>query len=95
MEAASLVTWTGVGVAIVAVLMWAARRYAAKHPLEEPMIVTDPVCRMTFDVAQAVAKVEYAGKTYHFCSEACHKRFAAEPGKYAGVAGQESSGHHH
>ena len=95
METASLVTWLGVGVAIVAVLMWATRRYAAKHPPEELMKVTDPVCGMIVDPDQAVAKVEYAGKTYHFCSEACHKRFAAEPAKYAGRASQESSGHHH
>ena len=95
MDQASLVTWLGIGVAIVAVLMWAARRYAAKHPQEALMKVTDPVCGMTLRLEQAVATVEHAGTTYHFCSEACHKRFVAEPAKYAGRASQESSGHHH
>lgn len=58
------------------------------------MKVTDPVCGMTIDADQAVAKVEHAGKTYHFCSEACHKRFVAEPGKYASRVSQRSGGHH-
>ena len=95
LQAASLISWLGIGVAIIASLMWAARRYATRHPKEPPMKVTDPVCGMTLDAEQAVAKVEHAGKTYHFCSEACHKRFVAEPGKYASRASGESGGHHH
>lgn len=55
---------------------------------------TDPVCGMTLDADQVVAKVEHAGKTYHFCSEACRKRFTAEPGTYVSRASQESGGHH-
>lgn len=44
----------------------------------------DPVCKMAVDPAKAVAKVEYAGQTYYFCSDACHKTFTAEPQQYAG-----------
>jgi|GEM_PF-3095309 YHS domain-containing protein len=94
METASLVTWLGVGVAIIAVLLWATRRYAEKHPPDEPMRVTDPVCGMSFDADKAVAKIARAGKTYHFCSEACHKRFAADPGRYAGRGPSQEQGAH-
>lgn len=42
----------------------------------------DPVCGM--EVALASARSErYAGRTYHFCSKACHERFASEPKRYA------------
>ena len=59
------------------------------------MKVTDPVCGMTLAADQAAAKVEHEEKTYQFCSEACHKQFLAEPGKYVSRAPQESSGHGH
>lgn len=47
------------------------------------MKVTDPVCGMTLPQEKAVAKVEYQGRTYYFCSEACRKQFEAEPERYA------------
>jgi YHS domain-containing protein/uncharacterized membrane protein YraQ (UPF0718 family) len=40
--------------------------------------VTDPVCGMTIDPATAVARHDYAGQTFHFCSTGCHDRFAAD-----------------
>lgn len=94
-QEAAISPWWLVAAGFIAVVWWATRRYATRHPKEPPMQVTDPVCGMTFDAEKAVAKVEHAGKTYHFCSEACHKRFATEPGKYASRASQESGGHHH
>ena len=36
--------------------------------------VNDPVCGMEIDSAAAAASEEYEGKTYYFCSEACHQR---------------------
>ena len=45
--------------------------------------VNDPVCGMEIDSAAAAASEEYEGKTYYFCSEACHQRFVAEPEQYA------------
>ena len=47
------------------------------------MKVTDPVCGMQFNEEKAVAKVEYQGKTYYFCTEACRKQFDEEPARYA------------
>ena len=46
----------------------------------------DPVCKMNVEPAKAVAKADYAGQMYYFCSEACHKAFTGEPQKYAGNA---------
>jgi YHS domain-containing protein len=45
--------------------------------------VKDPVCGMEIDSAAAAASEEYEGKTYYFCSEACHQRFVAAPEQYA------------
>ena len=45
--------------------------------------VEDPVCGMHIDSAAAAASEEYEGKTYYFCSEACHQRFAATPEQFA------------
>lgn len=90
-QEAAISAWWVVAAGFIGWLLWAARRYATRHPKEAPMKVTDPVCGMTIDADQAVAKVEHGGKTYHFCSEACHKRFVAEPAKYAS---REAGGHH-
>ena len=51
--------------------------------------VTDPVCGMSVDTEKAAAKAEHGGETYYFCSEACRKKFAAEPGRYAREPGPE------
>jgi Cu+-exporting ATPase len=45
--------------------------------------VTDPVCGMTIDPADAAARTDFDGVTYHFCSTHCHDTFTAEPAKYA------------
>jgi len=47
-----------------------------------PMKVTDPVCGMTFDGKKAVATVEYQGRTYYFCAQACRKQFEEDPARY-------------
>ncbi len=44
--------------------------------------VKDPVCGMDIAPDNATATGEYQGKTYHFCSTACHDKFKAEPQKY-------------
>jgi len=54
-----------------------------KEHKEEPMAtVTDPVCGMEIDPATAAASQEHEGKTYYFCSKACHQRFVAAPEQY-------------
>jgi len=47
------------------------------------MQTTDPVCSMPVEVEKAAAKMEYQGKTYYFCTEACETRFEADPKRYA------------
>jgi Cu+-exporting ATPase len=49
-------------------------------------MVKDPVCQKDIDPSEAAAKVEYRGKTYYFCSTACHKAFKADPAKYLRVS---------
>ncbi len=46
-------------------------------------MATDPVCKMKVEPAQAAAQVDYLGQVYYFCSDTCHKKFIAEPQKYA------------
>lgn len=55
----------------------------------------DPVCKMNLEPAKAAVKVDYAGQTYYFCSETCHKTFSADPQKYAGSAPHGGGSHHH
>ncbi len=50
---------------------------------ESVKTVKDPVCGMEIDPDGAAASETYEGKTYYFCSEACHARFTAAPEKYA------------
>lgn len=54
-----------------------------KTQKEEAMAtVKDPVCGMEIDSNNAAATEDYQGKTYYFCSAACHKKFKAAPEKY-------------
>jgi YHS domain-containing protein len=45
-------------------------------------VVTDPVCRMRVNQAQAAATLEHRGVTYFFCVAECRDKFAADPGRY-------------
>ena len=45
--------------------------------------VTDPVCEMQIDSAEAAASEYYEGKTYYFCSAGCQERFVASPAHFA------------
>jgi P-type Cu+ transporter len=51
-----------------------------------PTRATDPVCGMTIDVAGAAGSRQYDGRTYHFCSADCLRKFDAEPAPYAAGA---------
>jgi YHS domain-containing protein len=42
----------------------------------------DPVCGMTVDEKRAAGKEVYKGKTYLFCSAACHQAFKKNPEKF-------------
>ena len=43
---------------------------------------TDPVCGMKVDPETAPHHYELGGTTYHFCSQRCRDRFAANPDQY-------------
>jgi Cu+-exporting ATPase len=45
----------------------------------EAATATDPVCGMTVTLGRGKPQLEHAGLTYHFCSQRCHDRFAADP----------------
>ncbi|MGH7425660.1 MAG: YHS domain-containing protein, partial [Candidatus Methylomirabilales bacterium] len=53
-----------------------------EKPVATVAVERDPVCGMDVDPEEAAATEEYEGKTYYFCSIACHKKFKAEPEKY-------------
>ncbi|MDR3533089.1 MAG: heavy metal translocating P-type ATPase [Rhodopila sp.] len=65
--------------------------------------VIDPVCGMTVDPATSSERLEHGGRTFHFCSAGCRKKFAANPERYhqptrpeAAVSGAaEAACHHH
>jgi P-type Cu2+ transporter len=56
--------------------------------------VTDPVCGMRIDSDAAPTSAEHEGVTYHFCSNACHDRFVADPTRYVGAPDGDHVGHH-
>jgi len=46
-------------------------------------MVEDPVCGMRIESEEAAGTIEYEGRTYYFCSQACHDAFPANPSAYA------------
>ena len=48
--------------------------------------VIDPVCGMTIDSQTAVARTQYEGRSFYFCSEECKRQFDANPSRYAAQA---------
>jgi YHS domain-containing protein len=59
-------------------------RWTPEQRKEDAMaMATDPVCGMRIDTDDAAATAEYEGKTYYFCSQACHDAFVADPIAYA------------
>lgn len=50
----------------------------------------DPVCGMTVNVATAVARAEFHGRTYYFCCQGCGERFLAAPEHYLAASRPEA-----
>jgi len=48
----------------------------------EPHLATDPVCGMKVDPNVGKPSRVYQGHTYHFCSDGCQAKFAADPERY-------------
>jgi P-type Cu+ transporter len=42
----------------------------------------DPVCGMSVDPATSKHRLEHRGEAFHFCSNGCRTKFAADPAKY-------------
>jgi YHS domain-containing protein len=57
-------------------------RLEIERPYQEENRVSDPVCGMTVNRAEATARAEYGGKTYYFCIAECRDRFLANPERY-------------
>ena len=53
-----------------------------KHTPAEVPFATDPVCGMKVDPNVGKPSRDYQGHTYHFCSEGCQAKFAADPERY-------------
>ena len=53
-----------------------------KHTPAEVPFATDPVCGMKVDPNVGKPSRDYQGHTYHFCSDGCQAKFAADPERY-------------
>ncbi len=51
----------------------------------------DPVCGMTVRLDQGKLSREYKAETYHFCSQKCHDKFAADPEHFLSGAHKQAS----
>jgi P-type Cu+ transporter len=49
--------------------------------------VTDPVCGMKVDPHAGKPRQDYQGHAYHFCSDGCQAKFAADPERYLSKRG--------
>lgn len=53
-----------------------------EHNKEVIILKKDPVCSMDIEEKKAVAKSEYKGIIYYFCSKGCKEKFDKDPEKY-------------
>lgn len=51
-------------------------------PYHEEDKVTDPVCQMSFSVAEAADSLQYKDRVYYFCVEGCRRKFEIAPERY-------------
>ncbi|TNE41153.1 MAG: heavy metal translocating P-type ATPase [Alphaproteobacteria bacterium] len=56
---------------------------------QENETVKDPVCGMTVTLGKGRPSFDYKGDKYHFCSQKCHDRFAADPHFYLSGASKK------
>ena len=52
------------------------------HTVAESATVKDPVCGMSVTLGAGKPSFAHYGRTWHFCSQKCHDRFAADPAHY-------------
>lgn len=51
-------------------------------PAKDAGTAIDPVCGMTVRLDAGKPTYEYEGVAYHFCSQGCREKFAADPARY-------------
>lgn len=74
-------TWLNIGFIMLAVIVYWLYRNRARFSGTE-RYAKDLVCGMQVERAHAPATHVHNGSTYYFCSDRCHDKFIAEPGKY-------------
>lgn len=57
--------------------------------------VKDPVCGMIIRPEDAAATEDHEGRTFYFCSQACHERFVNDPHRYGHPAEEHGADGHH
>lgn len=55
--------------------------------------VKDPVCGMEIRPEDAAATEEHEGRTFYFCSQACHETFVNDPHRYGHPMDEPRGGH--
>lgn len=53
-----------------------------ESPYHDAQKVTDPVCQMSFSIAEAAASTAYEDRTYYFCVDSCRRKFELTPERY-------------
>ena len=56
--------------------------------MTEAKTAIDPVCGMTVDPNAGKPSYAHGGHTYHFCSDGCRLKFAADPDRYLNKLGE-------
>ena len=67
--------------------------HAAEAPAARATAI-DPVCGMTVRLDAGKPTYEHKGATYHFCSQGCRTKFAADPGRYLKASPAAGAGGH-
>ena len=65
------------------------------RPMAGDETVVDPVCGMRIEPSHAAGSREHRGRTYHFCSDSCLRRFDADPGRDLDASAGRDHAHHH
>ena len=56
--------------------------HAGERRRQAAATAIDPVCGMTVRLDAGKPTFEHEGATYHFCSQGCRTKFAADPERY-------------
>jgi Cu+-exporting ATPase len=54
----------------------------------EAHLALDPVCGMKVDPKSGKPSYKHGGQLFHFCSQGCRSKFAADPARYLGKRGE-------